>query len=81
MVSTSSFQELVCALDIRFYKRVRIDNRIVIMRLRGIVNNYIVPGNDSIKQIRNANVANNKLHPTIRKASNAIWIRGIGQLV
>ena len=72
MVSTSSFQELVCALNIRFNKRARIDNRIVIMGLRSIVNNCIVPGNDSIKQIRIANVANNKLHPTIRQVSNGI---------
>ncbi len=81
MVSTSSFQELVCALDIRFYKRARIDNRIVIMGLRGIVNNCIVPGNDSIKQIRIADVTNNKLNPVLRKPSNAVRISSIGQLI
>ncbi len=81
MVSTCSLQELICALDIRFYKRARIDNRIVIMRLRGIVNNCFVPGNHSIKQIRIANVTNNELNPVLRKPSNAVRISSIGQLI
>jgi hypothetical protein len=81
LMLTSGFQELVCALDIRFYKRARIDNRIVIMGLSGIVNNCIVPGNQSIKQIQIANVANNELNPVLRKPGNAVRISGIGQLI
>ena len=81
MVSTSSFQELVCALDICFYKRARIDNRIVIMGLRGIVNNCIVPGNHSIKKSGIADIANDKLCPVLWKPSNAAGISGIGQLI
>lgn len=81
LMLASSFQELVCALDIRFYKRARIDNRIVIMGLRGIVNNCIVPGNDSIKQTRIVDVTNNKLNPILWKPSNAAGVSGIGQLI
>lgn len=81
MVPTSSLQELICTLDIRFYKRARIDNRIVVMRLCSVMNNDVVPRYQLIKKIRIANITNNQLNPTFRQASNAIWIRGIGQFV
>ncbi len=77
----SSFEEPVRSLDVRFNKRLRVGNRIVVMRLCSVMNNSIVPRYQLIKKIRIANITNNQLNPTFRQASNAIWIRGIGQFV
>ena len=77
----SSFEEPARSLDIRFYKRLRVSNRIVVVRLGSVMHDCVVSRNNLIKEIRIANVANNKLHPTIRQASNGIRIRGIGQFI
>ena len=45
------------------------------------MNDSIVPGNQSIKQVRIANVANNELNSVLRKPGNTVRISGIGQLI
>ena len=75
------FEKPIRTINVCSYKRVRVGNRIVVMRLCSVMNNDVVPRYQLIKKIRIANITNNQLNPTFWQASHAIWIRGIGQFV
>lgn len=51
------FKQAECALDVRFHKRFRICNRVVVMRLGRIMHDGIMPRHQFVKQLRIADVA------------------------
>ncbi len=81
MILTGSLEKPIRTLDVSFNKRLRIDNRIVVVRFGSIMYDRIVPGYQLIKQIRITNVPNNELHFVLRKSSNIVRIGSISQLI
>ena len=80
-VLPGGFQETERALHIRPQERLRIRDRIIIMRLRRIMHNRIMTRYDPIQQIRIADVAMHELDTILRKPGDILDVARIRQRI
>ena len=80
-VFADGLQQAEGSLDVGAQERLRIGDGVVVVGLRGIVDDRVVAGDDPIEQLRVADVAHDKLHAVGGQPRDVLGVAGVGQLV
>lgn len=74
-------QQAEGSLDIGAQEGLRVGDGVVVVGLRGIVDDRVVAGDEPIEQLRVADVAHDELHAARRQPRDVLGVAGVGQLV
>jgi hypothetical protein len=74
-------QEPVGAHDVRLHEGLGVGDRVVVVGLRRIVDDRIVPGTPAVQELRIADVAHHELHLGLGKPRDVLGVARIGELV
>ena len=74
-------QQAEGALDVGAQERLRVGDGVVVVGLRGIVDDRVVAGDDAVQQLCVADVADDELDPILGQAGDVLGVAGVGQLV
>ena len=80
-VFADGLQQAEGSLDVGAQERLRVGDGVVVVGLRGIVDDRVVAGDDPIEQLRVADVAHDKLHAVGGQPRDVLGVAGVGQLV
>ena len=80
-VFADGLQQAEGSLDVGAQERLRVGDGVVVVGLRGIVDDRVVAGDDPIEQLRVADVAHDELHAARRQPRDVLGVAGVGQLV
>ena len=81
IVLPCSLQEPVGAHDVRLHEGLGVGYRVVVVGLRRIVDDRIMPRHHLVQQLRIADVAHHELHLGLREACYVCGVPCIGELV
>ena len=81
VVPAAGLEQAVGAHDVRLDKGFRAGNGVVVVGLRGVVDDRVVPGDDAIEQLGVADVAHDELHAVFGQASYVLGVACVGELV
>lgn len=81
IVFATRLEQAVRTLDVRAQERLRVGNGVVVMALRRVMDDSVVPRNDAVKQLRITDVAHHKLHAVFGQTGDVLGVASIGELV
>ena len=80
-VFADGLQQAEGSLDVGAQERLRVGDGVVVVGLRGIVDDRVVAGDDAVQQLCVADVADDELDPILGQAGDVLGVAGVGQLV
>ena len=80
-VPASGLEQLVGALDVGAQEGLRIGDRVVVVRLGGVVHDGVVARDEALEQLGVADVAHHELHPILGQAGDVLRVARVGELV
>ena len=80
-VFADGLQQAEGSLDVGAQERLRVGDGVVVVGLRGIVDDRVVAGDDPIEQLRVADVAHDELDAVGGQPRDVLGVAGVGQLV
>ena len=80
-ILADGLQQAEGALHVGAQERLRVGDGVVVVGLRGIVDDRVVAGDDPIEQLRVADVAHDELHAARGQPRDVLGVAGVGQLV
>ena len=80
-VFADGLQQAEGAIDVGAQERLGVGDGVVVVGLRGIVDDRVVARDDAIQQLRVADVAHDELHAVRRQPGDILGVAGVGQLV
>ena len=80
-VFADGLQQAEGALDVRAQEGLGVGDGVVVVGLRGIVDDRVVARDDVVQQLRVADVAHDELHAVRRQPGDILGVAGVGQLV
>lgn len=80
-VFADGLQKAEGALDVGAQERLRVGDGVVVVALRGVVDDGVVAGDQPIEQLGVADVAHDELHAVGGQPGDVLGVAGVGQLV
>lgn len=80
-VFADGLQQAEGALDVGAQERLRVGDGVVVVALGGVVHDRVVARDDTVQQLRVADVAHDELHAVGRQPGDVLGVAGVGQLV
>lgn len=80
-VLARGLKERVGALDVGTQERLRVGDGVVVVALRRVVHNGVVPGDNAVEKLGIADVAHHELDAVLGQARDVLGVAGVGELV
>ena len=80
-VFADGLQQAEGSLDVGAKERLGVGDGVVVVGLRGIVDDRVVARDDAVQQLRVADVAHDELHAVGGQPGDVLGVAGVGQLV
>ena len=81
VVLAASLEQAEGALHVGAQERLGVRDGVVVVGLRRVVDDGVVPGDDAVEQLGVADVAHHELHAVLGQAGDVLWVAGVGELV
>ena len=81
IVFSCGLEERVGALDVGAQERLRVGDGVVVVALRRVVHDGVVPGDDAVEELSVADVPHHELDSVLGQARDVLRVARVGELV